>query len=86
MEKATLVILAGGKSSRFGKDKSQMRIIGRPLIEHFSGSEVRVESSVPLPIERDGDTFDTLVTSYEASCLPASNLLVVDGHSPYYER
>ena len=42
MEKATLVILAGGKSSRFGKDKSQMRINGRPLIE------INVEKSRPV--------------------------------------
>ena len=62
------------------------QVFGRPLIEHFSGVEVRVESSVPLPSERDGDTFGTMVSSYEASCLPASNLLVVDGHSPYYDR
>ena len=60
------------------------QVFGRPLIEHFSGREVRVESSVPLPIERDGDTFDVPVMAYEASCLPSSNMLVVDSHSPYY--
>ncbi|MBP3894560.1 MAG: diacylglycerol kinase [Atopobiaceae bacterium] len=58
--------------------------IGRPLIERFSGAEIRVESSEPLHIQRDGDASEMLVTSYEASCLPSSNLLVVDRHSPYY--
>ena len=33
MEKTTLVILAGGKSSRFGRDKSLVEINGRRLVE-----------------------------------------------------
>ena len=61
------------------------QVIGRPHIERFTGSDIRVESSVPLHIQRDGDISDAMVTSYEASCLPSSNLLVIDEHSPYYE-
>lgn len=59
------------------------QVIGRPSIEHFKGSSIRVESSVPLPIQTDGDPVGDVVSSYEATCLPASNLIVVDNHSPY---
>ena len=58
--------------------------IGRPNIERFSGKEIRIESSEPLPLQRDGDAEGVLVTSYEASCIPASNLIVVDKSSPYF--
>ena len=60
--------------------------IGRPNIERFSGKEIRIESSEPLPLQRDGDAEGVLVTSYEASCIPASNLIVVDKSSPYFEQ
>ena len=33
MEKTTLVILAGGKSSRFGRDKSLLELNGRRIVE-----------------------------------------------------
>lgn len=59
-------------------------VIGRPNIECFRGREIKVESSVPLPLERDGDPLDVLVSGYEASCLPNGNLIVVDEHSPYH--
>lgn len=59
-------------------------IIGRPNIEHFSGKEIVIESSVPLPIERDGDALGQMVRGYHARCLPSSNLIAVDEHSSYY--
>ena len=59
---------------------------GRPNIERFSGKEIRIESSEPLPMQRDGDVEGVSVTSYEVSCLPASNLIVVDKSSPYFEQ
>ena len=31
----TVAIIAGGKSSRMGTDKSFVSILGRPLIEHL---------------------------------------------------
>lgn len=61
-------------------------IIGRPGIERFSGREIKVSSSVPLPIQRDGDAEGELVEGYEVSCLPSSNLVVVDENSPYFTR
>jgi diacylglycerol kinase family enzyme len=61
-------------------------LIGRPGIERFSGKEIKVSSSIPLRIQRDGDSAEGLVTSYEASCIPGSNLVVVDEHSPYHRQ
>lgn len=60
--------------------------IGRPHIERFSGTSIHVESSVPLPIQRDGDPVGQIVTGYHATCLPKSNLIAVDEHSPYYRQ
>ena len=61
-------------------------VFGRPHIERFRGAEVRVESSVPLPIERDGDVIDGLYHGYVARALPASSLFVIDRHSPYFQE
>lgn len=60
-------------------------LLGRPRIERFRGKQVSVHSSVPLPMQRDGDVIDGLYRGYEATCLPASNLIVVDEHSPYWK-
>ena len=59
-------------------------VLGRPRIERFRGADIKVTSSTPLPIERDGDIMEGLYTGYEARALPKSNLIVVDQHSPYY--
>lgn len=61
-------------------------LIGRPGIEHFSGKQIKVESSIPLHIQRDGDSSEGLVTGYEACCLPGSNLVITDEHSPYHKK
>ena len=61
-------------------------LIGRPGIEHFSGKHIKVESSIPLHIQRDGDSAEGLVTGYEARCLPGSNLVITDEHSPYHKK
>ncbi len=61
------------------------QLIGRPHIESFRGRQIKVESSVPLPLERDGDPMDVLVSGYEATCLPETNLIVVDQHSIYQQ-
>ncbi len=58
-------------------------VLGRPHIERFRGRRIQVRSSAPLPLQLDGDVMKGLVTQYEARCLPGSNLIVVDGHSPY---
>lgn len=42
MEKATLIILAGGKSSRFGRDKSLLELGGKRIVEST------VEKCLPL--------------------------------------
>ena len=59
-------------------------LIGRPGIKRFRGASIHVQSSVPLPVQCDGDPLDATVTSYEARCLPEANLIVIDPHSPYY--
>lgn len=61
-------------------------LLGRPHIEQFKGREVRVRSSIPLPLERDGDVIKGTYTGYEARCLPACNQIVVDEISPYYQK
>ena len=62
----------------------QGNLLGRPGIAHYRGRHIRVTSSIPLPLERDGDTIEGTYTSYEARCLPGSNLMIIDEHSPYH--
>lgn len=62
----------------------QGSFLARPHIESFRGREIEVRSSVPLPLQLDGDAVDGLVTGYRARCLPGSNRIIVDSHSPYY--
>ena len=59
-------------------------LLGRPRIERFRGKHIVVESSIPLPLQRDGDPLDVQVSSYEVRCLPASSRVIVDQHSPYW--
>ncbi len=58
---------------------------GRPFIEHFTGREVKVESSSPIPMQIDGDVVADAVTGYVARVLPRANDVVVDQTSPYYQ-
>lgn len=57
--------------------------LGRPHVETFRGREIAIESSVPLPIQLDGDAMEGQVMGYRASCLPGACRIVVDAHSPY---
>ena len=57
--------------------------VGRPHIESFRGREIKIASSVPVPLEVDGDVAPGLVSSYEARVLPRAAQLVVDPMSPY---
>ncbi|WP_455138405.1 diacylglycerol/lipid kinase family protein [Thermophilibacter sp.] len=57
--------------------------IGRPHLESFRGSEIRVRSSEPVPIEVDGEVIDGMVTAWEARVLPGAARVVVDPMSPY---
>ena len=67
----------------FGLVDRSGHAIGRPHLESFSGAQVRVECSSPVPIEIDGEVADGLVSSYEARVLPGAARLVVDSLSPY---
>ncbi len=69
--------LAFGLVDRSGKS------IGRPHIESFRGSHIRIESSEPAPIEVDGEVMPGLTRSYEARVLPGAARVVVDPMSPY---
>lgn len=69
--------LAFGLVDRGGK------AIGRPHLESFKGSEIRIESSELVPLEIDGEVVPGLVRSYEARALPRAVRLVVDPLSPY---
>lgn len=57
--------------------------LGRPMLESFSGSHIRVESKRPVPIEVDGEVVPGTVTAYEARVLPGAARIVVDAMSPY---
>ncbi|MBC2778572.1 molybdenum cofactor guanylyltransferase [Parasphingopyxis marina] len=50
-------ILAGGKSSRFGSDKAEAMLDGRPLVEHvFAGLRNQCDEIVLCGREREGMT------------------------------
>ena len=57
--------------------------IGRPHIESFRGSSIKIESSEPAPLEIDGEVVAGIVRSYEARVLPRAASIVVDPMSPY---
>lgn len=71
------------KPLAFGLVDRSGHAIGRPHIESFKGREVHISSSVPVPLEVDGDVAPGLVTSYSARALPGAANVVVDPMSPY---
>ena len=71
------------KPLAFGMLDRSGHAVGRPHIESFRGREIRVESSVPVPLEVDGDVAPGLVSSYSVRVLPRAAHLVVDPLSPY---
>lgn len=58
--------------------------IGRPQIQTFTGKDIRVVSSEPIPLQVDGDVIEGTVTSYETSIYPAANRMIVDSMSRYH--
>lgn len=71
------------KPLAFGLLDRSGHAVGRPHIESFRGREIRIESSVPMPLEVDGDVTPGLVSSYSVRVLPRSARIVVDPLSPY---
>ena len=71
------------KPLAFGLVDRSGKAMGRPHLESFSGREIRVECSRPVPIEVDGEVVSGLVRSYEARVLPRAVRIVVDAMSPY---
>ena len=57
-----------------------------PEESHYGGSEIKVVSSEPLPLEIDGDAVDGLVSGYTARVLKSAIRVVVDPTSPYYPK
>lgn len=57
--------------------------IGRPHIESFSGADIRVSASQPIPMQVDGDVVAGEVTGYEAHVLRGVVPIIVDPMSPY---
>ena len=59
------LILAGGKSTRFGTDKAQAELGGRPLIAHVLRAASRVAGEVVVAIGREScvDVYDKLLPS-----------------------
>ncbi|GAB4297846.1 MAG: molybdenum cofactor guanylyltransferase MobA [Myxococcota bacterium] len=54
MNKLPVYILAGGKSSRFGKDKARAELNGEPLIVHTARSVASVATSISLVADKEG--------------------------------
>ena len=71
------------KPFAFGLLDHSGRSAGRPHIESFKGREIVIESSVPVPLEVDGDVAPGLVSSYSARVLPKAARVIVDPMSPY---
>jgi diacylglycerol kinase family enzyme len=59
--------------------------VGRPHIESFKGRVIKVSSSVPIPIQIDGDPAGDDITGFTARVIPAAHRVVVDGMSRYHE-
>ena len=59
------LILAGGKSTRFGTDKAQTQLGGRPLIAHVLRAAARVAGEVVVAIGRESriDVYKKLLPS-----------------------
>ncbi|MBF0911473.1 MAG: NAD(+)/NADH kinase [Atopobiaceae bacterium] len=57
--------------------------LGRPYLESYSGKEILVESSSPMPLEINGEITSHDIFSYSARCLPKSITIIVDQMSPY---
>lgn len=71
------------KPLAFGLVDKSGSSIGRPHIESFRGSSIKIESSEPAPLEIDGEVVAGIVRSYEARVLPRAASIVVDPMSPY---
>lgn len=71
------------KPLAFGLVDPTGKAIGRPHLESFSGRQITVESSGPVPLEIDGEVVADAVTSYSARVLPGAVRVVVDALSPY---
>ena len=62
------------------------KTLGRPTITQRRGSEIKVVSSEPLPLEIDGDAVDGLVSGYTARVLKSAIRVIVDATRPYYPK
>lgn len=58
MRKAPVYILAGGKSTRFGRDKARVEIDGRPLLVHVARSLEPVATSIIVIADQAGKYSD----------------------------
>ena len=57
--------------------------LGRPYLNSFSGKEITVESTAPMPLEVNGEVTCHDIYAYSARCLPGAVNVVVDYMSPY---
>lgn len=71
------------KPLAFGLLDRSGHAVGRPHIESFRGREVTIASSVPVPLEVDGEVKAGLVSSCSARALPRAAQIIVDPMSPY---
>ena len=75
-------VLAGGKSSRMGRDKALLELAGRPLAWHAVKKLRRVCADVQiLSSESDLEVFAPLVRDMHKGCGPIGGLETALGHS-----
>jgi molybdopterin-guanine dinucleotide biosynthesis protein A len=75
-------VLAGGKSSRMGRDKALLELAGRPLVWHAVTKLRRVCADVQILSSRpELEVFAPLVRDMQQGCGPLGGLEAALGHS-----
>ena len=75
-------VLAGGKSSRMGRDKALLELAGKPLVRHAVTKLRRVCADVQiLSSDPELEAFAPLVRDMHPGCGPMGGMEAALGHS-----
>jgi molybdopterin-guanine dinucleotide biosynthesis protein A len=89
MTNLTLAIMAGGKSSRMGTDKSFVQLLGKPMIEHLLEKVAGLGQSETILITNRPDEYHHLHLPMYGDVLPDKGSLggiytaIHHSHNPY---